>query len=73
MANRHIDCVDGKAAHWAGAATGGEPMKTRRQQTTRPKRSETPRALRRRLPSVAKLQKQVAALTRELSEARERT
>jgi GAF domain-containing protein len=71
LAACHIDTVRGMAARQASAATDGTAMKTQRRKTTRPKRSGTPRALHRRLPSVAELQKQVAALTRELSEARE--
>jgi len=46
-------------------------MKTRRHKTASPKRDRAPRAARRRTPSVAELQKQVAALSRELSQARE--
>jgi two-component system NtrC family sensor kinase len=46
-------------------------MKTRRHKTASPKRHRTPRAARRRTPAVAELQKQVAALSRELSQARE--
>jgi hypothetical protein len=46
-------------------------MKTRRRKTTSPKRSKTPRAARSRTLSVVELQKQVAALSRELSQARQ--
>ena len=46
-------------------------MKARRRKITRPKRSLAPTASRRRTPSVVELQKEISALTRELSEARE--
>ncbi len=46
-------------------------MKTRRSKTTSPKRSGTSRAAPAGVPSAADLQKQVAVLSRELSEARE--
>ena len=46
-------------------------MKPRGRKITKPKRSPAPTASRRRTPSVAELQKQISALTRELSEARE--
>jgi signal transduction histidine kinase len=46
-------------------------MKTRRRKPASPKRSGAPKAARTRTPSVADLQSEVAALRRELSEARE--
>ena len=46
-------------------------MKMRRSTTKSPKRNRASRAARVRVPSVADLQKQVAALSRELREARE--
>jgi hypothetical protein len=46
-------------------------MASRRRKTTSPKRSKTPRAARSRTLSVVELQKQVAALSRELSQARQ--
>ncbi|MEA3070194.1 MAG: hypothetical protein QOD29_1640, partial [Alphaproteobacteria bacterium] len=46
-------------------------MKTRRRKTASPQRRTAPQASRRRTPSVAELQKQIASLTGELREARE--
>jgi len=46
-------------------------MKTRRSKTTSLKRTKASKAARARVPSIADLQKQVVALSRELSEARE--
>jgi hypothetical protein len=46
-------------------------MKTRRSKTTNLKRTKASKAARTRVPSVADLQKQVVALSRELSEAQE--
>jgi GAF domain-containing protein len=48
-----------------------KPAKTRHASTTKSKRNHTPRAGRPATPTVADLQKQVGALTRELAEARE--
>src|SRR5712672_2388949 len=46
-------------------------MKTRRRKTASPNRSGAPKAARSHTPSVADLQREVAALRRELNEARE--
>ncbi len=46
-------------------------MKMRRRKVANPKRSKTPRGSDRRTPSITELQKQIAALRLELSEARE--
>src|SRR5215471_6477672 len=48
-----------------------KPAKTRHASTTKSKRNHTPTAGRPATPTVADLQKQVGALTRELVEARE--
>jgi signal transduction histidine kinase len=48
-----------------------KPAKTRHASTTKSKRNHAPRAGRPATPTVADLQKQVGALTRELAEARE--
>src|SRR5271163_1202737 len=50
------------------SSTGGEPIKARRRQTVAP---NAPKALRRRSPSVADRETEVARLSRELSEALE--
>jgi GAF domain-containing protein/DNA-binding response OmpR family regulator len=55
----------------ASASAGRAAMKPRSRKITKPKRSPAPTASRRRTSSVAELQKQISALTRELSEARE--
>ena len=62
----------GKAARSFDAAAGDAAMKTRRRKTASAKRDKASGvASRRRTPLVAELQKQIAALARELSEARE--
>jgi two-component system, NtrC family, sensor kinase len=48
---------------------GGQPVKTRRRKTATPKRSNAPKAVRRRSSSAASLHKRVALLTRERDEA----
>jgi len=52
-------------------ATSRNPSKSHRRKPTRPKRRKVPTAARRGSPSLADLQEQVSALTRELEEARE--
>jgi GAF domain-containing protein len=69
-AARYVDCVGGTAARPAGAANG-RSMKTHHRKTTKLKRCKEPTAARARGSSVADLQEQVAALTRELREALE--
>ena len=49
----------------------GDAMKKRRKITTKAKLRSAPKVARGRGPSIAKLQEQVGALTRELTEARE--
>jgi signal transduction histidine kinase len=50
---------------------GGEAAKTRRRETGKPRRRNTPGSLRSRAPSVADLQEQLDLRTRELNEALE--
>ena len=54
-----------------GRTTSHRPAKTGHAKATKPKRNNTPTAVRRRSSSVADLQEQVTFLTRELAEARE--
>jgi hypothetical protein len=58
------------AVGWPDGSASFAAMKTRRRKTANPKRSGAPKAARTRTPSVADLQREVAALRRELNEAR---